>query len=178
MRTNFRPISEQNALTKLDALRSEFRSLIAEVYEYRAKACAVCLTPGACCLDEHFVNVHVSRLEAVAIGKSIADLPEQPQKAVRERTARTIEKYKLDEAIDTRTATYACPLFESGTGCLVHNSAKPLPCIMHACYSSEADLPPDELLDNAELAVNKLNDATYRRPTEHLPIPLAIAKLI
>ncbi len=152
--------------------------MITDVYEHRAKACAVCETPGACCLDEHFVNVHVSRLEAAAIGKAIADLPAQTKKAVRERTAKVIEKYKLDEAIDTSTATYACPLFEKGTGCLVHDTAKPLPCIMHACYSSEADLPPDELLDEAELAVNKLNEQTYRRPTGQLPIPLAIAKLI
>ncbi|HRI03444.1 MAG TPA: hypothetical protein PLL77_06845 [Pyrinomonadaceae bacterium] len=173
----FRPISEQSALAKLDELRSDFRSVIAEEYEHRAKDCAVCETPGACCLDEHFVNVHVSRLEAVAIGKAIADLPEQTKKAVRERTALTIEKYKLDEAVDTRTATYACPLFEKGTGCLVHNTAKPLPCIMHACYSSAADLPPDELLDRAELAVSNLNEQTYRRPTGHLPIPLAITEL-
>lgn len=174
----FRPISEQNALAKLDALRSDFRSIIAERYEHRAKPCAVCETPGACCLDEHFVNVHVSRIEAVAIGKAIADLPTQTKKAVRERTAQVIKKYKLDEAIDTRTVTYACPLFEKGTGCLVHDTAKPLPCIMHACYSSAADLPPDKLLDEAELAVSRLNEQTYRRPTEHLPIPLAIAKLI
>ncbi len=174
----FRPISEQSALAKLDTLRSDFRAVIAEEYEHRAKDCAVCETPGACCLDEHFVNVHVSRLEAVAIGKAIADLPEQTQKAVRERTALTLKKYKLDEAIDTRTATYACPLFEKGTGCLVHDTAKPLPCIMHACYSSATDLPPDELLDEAELAVSKLNEQTYCRPTGHLPIPLVIAELI
>lgn len=173
----FRPISEQNALAKLDAVRSDFRSMIAETYEHRAKACSVCETPGACCLDEHFVNVHVSRLEAEAIGKAIADLPAQTQKALSGRTAQVIEKYKLDEAIDTRTATYACPLFEKGTGCLVHDTAKPLPCIVHACYSSELDLPPDELLDEAELAVSKLNEQIYRRPTEYLPIPLAVSKL-
>ena len=173
-----KPISKQNALVTLDALRSEFRSMIDETYEHRAKPCAVCETPGACCLDEHFVNVHISRIEAVAIGKAIADLPTETQKAVRERTAQVIKKYKLDEAIDTRTATYACPLFEKGSGCLVHDTAKPLPCIMHACYSSDVDLPPDELLDEAELAVSKLNEQTYRRPTEQLPIPLAMAKLI
>lgn len=173
----FRPISEQNALAKLDTLRSDFRAMIEQQYEYRAKPCAVCETPGACCLDEHFVNVHVSRLEAVAIGKAVTVLPAEMQKAVRERTAKTIEKYKLDEAIETRTATYACPLFEKGVGCLVHYTAKPLPCIMHACYSSDVDLPPDELLDEAELAVSKLNARTYGKTTEHLPIPLAIAKL-
>jgi len=97
---------------------------------------------------------------------------------VGERTALTIEKYKLDKAIDARTATYACPMFEKGTGCLVHDTAKPLPCIVHACYSSELDLPPDELLDEAELAVSKLNEQIYRRPTEYLPIPLAVSKLI
>lgn len=152
--------------------------MIAETYEHRAQPCVLCITPGACCLDEHFVNVHVSRLEAVAIGKAIAELPAKTQKAVRERTAKVIEKYKLHEAIDTRTATYACPLFEKGTGCLVHNTAKPLPCIMHACYSSEADLPPDELLDKAELAVHNLNTQTYGQATAHLPIPLAILNLI
>lgn len=152
--------------------------MIAETYEHKAKPCAVCETPGACCLDEHFVNVHVSRIEAVAIRKAIAQLPAETQTAVRERTTLTIEKYKLEETVDTHTATYACPLFEKGSGCLVHDTAKPLPCIMHACYSSPDDMPPDELLDDAELAVSKLNEKTYRRPTEHLPIPLAIAKLI
>lgn len=172
----FRPISEQNALTKLDALRSDFRSVIEDTYEHRAKSCAVCETPGACCVDEHFVNVHVSRLEAVGIGRAVTDLSAENQKAVHERTAQVIEKYKLDEMIDTRTSTYACPLFEKGIGCLVHDTAKPLPCIMHACYSTEADRPPDELLDEAELAVCKLNIKTYGPAIDYLPIPLAIAK--
>ena len=151
--------------------------MIAEGYEHRAKPCAACETPGACCLDEHFVNVNVSRLEAVAIKKAITELSAQTQNALRQRTAKVIEKYKLAEAMDTRTATYACPLFEKGTGCLVHDTAKPLPCIMHACYSSKADLPPDELLDEAELAVNRLNIQTYGQATAHLPIPLAIENI-
>ena len=173
-----KPLSETTALARLKELRENFRSEISQGYEHSAKSCELCETPGACCLDEHFVNVHISRLEALAMRRAIADLPDQTQQAVRERTARTIEKYKLEEILDTRTATYACPLFQKGTGCLVHGTAKPLPCIMHACYSSADDMPPDELLDAAELTVNKLNEQTYRRPTEHLPIPLALAKLI
>lgn len=166
--------SQNKAIAKLAEIRSEFGAEILANYEHRAKSCVTCETPGACCLDAHFVNVRISRLESAAINEALAELPTLVRDAVRDRTAECIERYKLDEAIDTETATYACPLFERGTGCLVHNSAKPLPCIAHACYGSKADLPPDELLDTAELAVHKLNLRTYGRTEPLVPIPIAI----
>ena len=39
---------------------------------------------------------------------------------------------------------------------LVHAEAKPLPCIHHACYENEKDLPPDELLAEHEGLVNRI----------------------
>ena len=35
-----------------------------------------CPTKGACCLDAHFVNVHISKLEAAAIVKTLENLDE------------------------------------------------------------------------------------------------------
>ena len=102
--------------------------------------------------------------------QALGKLPLETQNAVRERAATCITTYK--PAIET--ATYACPLFEKGTGCLVHETAKPLPCIAHACYESQTDLPPDELLDAAELAIHSLNIRTYGKADPLVPIPLAI----
>ena len=108
--------------------------------------------------------------------QALGELSLETQKDVRERTADCITTYKLDKAIDTETATYACPLFEKGVGCLVHETSKPLPCIAHACYESQADLPPDELLDAAELAIYGLNIRTYGKADPPISIPLAIYK--
>ena len=167
-------ISQQKAIGSLAEIRYEFRSEIRSRFEHRAKSCVTCETPGACCLDAHFVNVRVSRLEAEAINEALDGLSPEIKKAVRERTVNCIKAYKLDEALETETATYACPLFEPGIGCLVHETAKPLPCIAHACYESQSDLPPDEILDRAELAVYDLNIRTYGQVELPLPIPLAI----
>lgn len=167
-------ITIENALQQLVAIRERFRGRISE-YEQRAEPCSQCISPGQCCLDAHFVNVRVSRLEGEAIRNAIADLPSDLQMAVRERTVETIIRYKLDEALDTATSTYACPLFDKGSGCLVHDTAKPLPCVAHACYDREADLPPDMLLDEAELTIDALNRRTYGTAAPLTPIPLAIA---
>ena len=70
--------------------------------------------------------------------------------------------------------TYACPLFEKGTGCLVHHEGKPLPCIQHACYDNKEDLPPDEILAEHEGLVERLNRRTYPEPAAWLPLPLFI----
>lgn len=168
-------ISRQNAIAKLAAIRSEFRSEISTKYEHRAKSCISCDTPGACCLDAHFVNVRITQLETEAIAHALEELPTKIQRTVRERTADCIRNYKLDESIDTETATYACPLFEQGVGCLVHETAKPLPCVAHACYDSPDDLPPDSLLNTAESAIHDLNIRTYGQVDPPLPIPLAIS---
>ena len=173
-----RPIGRQRAFEKLAAIRSDFRSEIAAKYEHRAKSCLSCETPGACCLDAHFVNVRITQLEAEAIARVLDELPTDMIEAVRKRTADSIKIYKLDEVLKTETATYACPLFEKGIGCLVHETAKPLPCIAHACYDSQDDLPPDDLLDEAESAIYHLNVRTYRQFSQPLPIPLAVSTKI
>ncbi len=168
-------ISETTGLEKLSEIQKEFVEEIRAGYEHMAKPCQACKTPGACCLDEHFVNVRISRLEATAINGVIATLPDEQQQFVERRISHTIERYKLDEAVDIAT-TYSCPLFESGVGCLVHDKAKPLPCIAHACYGREKDLPPDELLDEREMAVEKLNQKVYGKSEPWLPLPVAISQ--
>jgi hypothetical protein len=166
-------ISQTTAIERLGAIREEFRELVRESFEHRAVPCSICKTPGACCLDEHFVNVRISRLEAAAIAGVINSLEAGRRDAVFRRLDHAIEKYKLDDAIDPAT-TYACPLFERGTGCLVHTTAKPLPCIAHACYEKEHDLPPDDLLTEREAAIEKLDQRTYGKCGSLLPLPVAV----
>lgn len=168
-----KPISETSAIDKLAAIREGFRASVA-VFEQRAESCQTCVTPGACCLDAHFVNVRITRLETAAIANALGSLPIDLKDRVRSRLEKAIADHKLDEVLDNSTATYACPLFEKGTGCLVHDTAKPLPCIAHACYKRESDLPPDELLDAAEIKVESLNRRTYGQTTELLSIPVAL----
>ncbi|MEZ5422510.1 MAG: hypothetical protein R2682_05375 [Pyrinomonadaceae bacterium] len=167
-------LSEKKALEDLAAIRARFAARIKNGYEHAAKDCLSCETKGACCLDAHFVNVRVSRLEAAAMRNAIGELPPDLRKRVAERTAAAIERYGLRSAEDADAATYACPLFEPGIGCLVHSTAKPLPCISHACYERQEDLPPDEILDSAELAVANLNRRVYGKATAQLSIPLAL----
>jgi hypothetical protein len=57
----------------------------------------------------------------------------------------------------------------------VHDAAKPLPCIAHACYERREDLPPDELLTEREIRIAELNRRVYGRTEAPLPIPLVIA---
>ena len=170
-------ISETKALEDLHRLKSDFRRSIRHDYEHAATDCMTCATPGACCLDAHFVNVHITRLESVTIRNVIDELPAERQTAIFDRVEDTIARYGLSSERDTFTQTYACPLFEKGIGCLVHERGKPLPCIAHACYENKNDLPPDELLAEHEGHVERLNEAAYRRPATWLPLPIAIRKL-
>jgi len=163
-------LSETRALEKLHELKIDFAKTIRDAYEHRAKSCATCETPGACCLDAHFVNVHITRLEAAAIRNVIANFPREKSEELYRRVDETISKYELL----SKPETYACPLFERGTGCLVHERGKPLPCIAHACYENKKDLPPEDLLVEQEAKVERLNELTYRRPTTWLPLPVAI----
>lgn len=166
-------LSETTALSKLRSIRNEFRLRIRDNYEHRARSCATCETPGKCCLDAHFVNVRITRLEAAAIRNALDTLePEQSEK-VHLRIDEAIAKYGLDRTSEALLETYACPLFEKGIGCLVHQTAKPLPCIAHACYERKEDLPPDELLAEREIEIEKLNRRVYGKTTL-LPIPLAL----
>lgn len=168
-------LSEQTALDRLDGIISDLRSEITGRYETRAKSCLTCETQGACCLDAHFVNVHISRLEAAAVKKSLSKLPGEKQLEINTRIDAAIEKYGLKLDGDSYAQTYACPLFEKGTGCLVH-ATKPIPCIVHACYEKAEDLPPDELQTTAEREIEDLNVRAYGRSLPLLPLPLALRK--
>ena len=165
-------ISKEAALTKLRTLKDDLSSAVAP-YETKAQPCSTCSTPGACCLDQHFVNVRISKLEAIAINEVINKLPVIRRAAVHERITNTAA-----HLTETNNATYACPLYEKGTGCLVHDEAKPVPCILHACYESESDLPPDELQNAAELTIDKLNTRVFGRSTPLEPLPIEIAKTL
>jgi hypothetical protein len=169
-----RLLSETKGIERLAGVREEFAREIRNGFEHRARACSACETPGACCLDEHFVNVRVTRLEGRAIAGRLEELPTVLHGKVRLRAEEAIERHRLDETTDP-AKTYACPLYEKGVGCLVHDSAKPLPCIAHACYEREGDLPPDELLTEREIKIADLNRRVYGRAEPPVPIPVAIA---
>jgi hypothetical protein len=121
------------------------------------------------------VNVRISRLEAKAIVRVLDGLAEEKRERVHGRIDRAIEEYRLDTGSGN---TYACPLFETGTGCLVHSEAKPLPCIQHACYENEKDLPPDELLAQQEGLIDQLNRRVYGTSDGLAPIPIAVSRAL
>lgn len=166
-----KPISETQAVLELDRVRSAFREDVRRSYEHRAKPCSTCETPGACCLDAHFVNVRITRLEATAIGRVLDTFEPDLRARVMNRARGAVREFRLDDPRDDDAKTYACPLYEKGTGCLVHQTAKPLPCIAHACYERVEDLPPDELLAVREAAIGRLNRRVYGR-TDLRSIPL------
>ena len=169
-------VSEKKALERLAEIKTDLKAKVSS-YESRAKSCLTCNTPGACCVDEHFVNVHISRLEAAAIRKSLERLTTRKRDEIYERIDTVVTKYELDGVGDTYARTFACPLFEKGSGCLVHNDGKPVPCIVHACYERKDDLPPDELQVRAEQRINDLNKLTYGRSLPLLPLPVALNKI-
>jgi len=172
-----RVISERKALIHLAALSKKYREQIAAAFEYRAASCATCKTPGACCLDEHFVNVQISRLEAAAIRHTLDSLAESHRNSIYDRIHAAIEKYRLaNPSSGDFSKTYACPWYEKGQGCRVHLSGKPVACITHACYESPADMPPDEVQFEQERRVDRLNDLAYGNDHQLLPLPLALAR--
>lgn len=171
-------LSETEALNRLRKIKNDYQTLIRENYESKAKSCLTCETQGVCCTDAHFVNVHITRLEAVAVHKTLEKFSAEKRRAVLERVRETIEKYDLQAAGETSSQTFACPLFEKGTGCLVHREAKPAPCIQHACYENKADLPPDKMLTTAENLIENLNARTYgRNAKQWLPLPVWLDSL-
>jgi hypothetical protein len=165
-------LSETKALAELQKLKETYRNLMKTGYEHKAQDCVTCPTKGACCLDAHFVNVHISKLEAVAIKKTIEQLTEEKQREIYKRSAESVKKYDLKISEDSFRQTFACPLFEKGIGCLVHSSAKPAPCIQHACYENKADLPPDRLQENVENQIDRLNKRTYGNAFNWLALPV------
>ncbi len=169
------PLAEATALARLQRTKRAFQSHIKLAYEPAARDCRVCPTPGVCCTDAHFVNVHITRLEAVAMRETIARTPrltDADRRAVYERARAAVGRYDLRATGDTFAQTYSCPLFAPGTGCLVHARAKPAPCIQHACYNDWIDVPPTALQWRAESRVEKLNDQTYGAAWAWLPTPL------
>lgn len=169
-------ISEKKAGEHLKRLKDSFTSVIRNEYEPSAKNCLTCETAGSCCLDAHFVNVHITRLEAVAFKTAVNKLLPEHAKRVMARVDDAVERYGLTESGDTFSATYACPLFEKGTGCLVHNEGKPAACIHHACYESERDLPPDALLEEQQSGIDLLNRRAYGS-SRWLPLPIWLKKV-
>lgn len=165
-------LTETQSLEALKKLKSDFQIFIGENYEPNAQSCETCPTKGACCLDAHFVNVHISKLEAVAIKKTLSQLSAEKQREIYKRIAETVEKYDLKSDGDSFAKTFACPLFEKNIGCLVHETGKPAPCISHACYESREDLPPDDLQTKIENRIEKLNKRTYGNNWNYLPLPV------
>lgn len=165
-------MNEAEALTELRRVKDSYRNFIRDNFEFAAQDCGTCQTFGACCTDAHFVNVHITRLEASAIRETLERLPENERQKVYERAAETVEKYNLTTEGDTFAQTYSCPLFEPKVGCLVHAEAKPAPCIQHACYERQEDLPPNCLQENAERKIEKLNQEVYGDDWRWLPLPL------
>src|SRR5215210_6849319 len=94
-------IGKNEGLRKLETLKSRFAEIIETNYEDRAKPCATCETKGACCLDAHFVNVHITRLEAETIINVIDELPLDKKNEVETRIEESIEKYRLTDHGDT-----------------------------------------------------------------------------
>ncbi len=165
-------LSLTKALKELQKLKTAYQSFVKTNYEHKAEDCRTCPTKGACCLDAHFVNVHITRLEAVAILKTLENLSEEKQREIYRRAAETVEKYDLKTSGDTFLKTFACPLFEKGIGCLAHSTAKPAPCIQHACYENKADLPPEKLQQQTEDKIERLNKKTYGNDFVWLALPV------
>lgn len=166
---------EQEALARLQRLKARYQTSIKLNYEHRAVDCGACPTAGVCCTDAHFVNVHITRLEAVAIRETLRRTPrldEAERRRVYARARAAVERYSLRASGDTFAQTYACPLFEPQVGCLVHRRAKPAPCIQHACYENWEDLPPASLQTRAEHRVEQLNTEAYGAAWAWLPTPL------
>lgn len=170
-------LSQTKALIALKAQKNSFQKTIAERFEHKAKDCASCPTKGVCCTDAHFVNVHITRLEATAIAQALKKLGAPREREVYRRVEQAVEDYKLEADGDSFAKTFACPLFEKPDGCLVHHEGKPAPCIHHACYENREDLPPDELLIEAEEEIERLNRRTYGKNAVWLPLPIWLKKL-
>src|ERR1051325_833156 len=170
-----RRLSEREALARLQRSKAAFQTHVKLNFERRAQDCRACPTPGACCTDAHFVNVHVTRLEAVAVRETIARTPrlnDEERRAVYERAREAVWRYGLTPSGDTFAQTYSCPLFVKETGCLVHRRAKPAPCIQHACYDDWADVPPPAAQWREERRVEQLNAEVYGAAWAWLPLPV------
>ena len=170
-----RKLPEAEAVARLKRGKAAFQTHIKLNFEHRALDCRVCPTPGVCCTDAHFVNVHITRLEAVAIRDTLALTPrldEEARRAVYTRARDCVVRYRLGASGDSFAQTFSCPLFAKGTGCLVHQRAKPAPCVQHACYEDWANVPPLDTQWREERRIEQLNTEVYGAAWEWLPIPV------
>jgi hypothetical protein len=170
-----RRLTEAEAVARLKRGKAAFQTHVKLNFEHRALDCRACPTPGVCCTDAHFVNVHVTRLEAVALRDTLALTPRLDaagRRAVYARARGAVALYGLGAAGDTLAQTFSCPLFVKGAGCLVHQRAKPAPCMQHACYEDWADVPPLDNQWREERRVERLNDETYGAAWDWLPLPV------
>jgi hypothetical protein len=168
-------LSEDEALARLQRSKAAFQTHVKLNFEHRAMDCRACPTPGVCCTDAHFVNVHITRLEAVAVRETIERTPRltaEERRAVYARAREAVSRYGLTAAGDTFAQTYSCPLFVKDVGCLVHRRAKPAPCIQHACYDDWADVPPPVSQWREERRVEQLNTEVYGAAWAWLPLPV------
>lgn len=168
--------SEPKALAELQRTKAFYQTHVKFNYEHAAEDCGTCPVQGSCCTDAHFVNVHITRLEAVAIRNTLEQTPRlshQARRAVYIRAREAVERYALRaKASNSFAQTYSCPLFEPNVGCLVHRRAKPAPCIQHACYENWQDLPPLNLQTRVEHRIEQLNRKVYGAEWAWLPVPL------
>src|SRR5215210_2629509 len=172
-----RKLTEAEAVARLKRGKSAFQTHIKLNFERRALDCRVCPTPGACCTDAHFVNVHITRLEAVAIRDTLALTPrlgDDDMRAVYLRARETVGRYRLGASGDSFAQTFSCPLFVKGAGCLVHQRAKPAPCVQHACYEDWADVPPLDAQWREEGRLERLNTDVYGAAWDWLPLPVLL----
>jgi hypothetical protein len=173
-----RKISEAQALVQLRRRKQQFAAYIAQNYGEKALDCRQCST--ICCANDKFVNVNITRLEAIAIWRTLKNSPRiTPQlfEKILTRVTAAIEQYRLSPYGDTFLQTYACPLFEKGIGCLVHWKAKPGPCIQHGCYQDWQDLPDTEAFSRVEQKVEKLNKTVYHQDWQYATIPVWLSRI-
>lgn len=175
-----RNIPETKALVQLRRVKQGFSNYITQHYSAKAKDCRKCDT--VCCQDSSFVNVNITRLEAIAIWKTLKNssrVNKEKFQEIIERTYKAIEKYKLKNSGDTFSQTYSCPLFENGIGCLVHWKAKPAPCIQHGCYDDWRDLPDTKEFARVERRVEELNNRVCNNQEQdfYATIPIWLVKI-
>lgn len=175
---NCHKLQPDEAQTALRRAKVDLQKRLRFVYEHAAQDCRTCPTVGACCLDAHFVNVHITRLEAVGVRQKLAQWDAPTRQAAYERARAAVVRYGLTDEGDTFARTYACPLFAPGLGCLVHEGGdKPAPCIQHACYERQEDLPPIGLQSRAEAEIERFNRAVYDTDWAWRPLPLWLAEV-
>jgi hypothetical protein len=170
-----RKLTEADGVARLKQGKAAFQTHIKFNFEHKAVDCRVCPTPGACCTDAHFVNVHITRLEAVAIRETLARTPrlsDEERRAVYTRAREAVKLYDLRATGFREAQTFSCPLFVKGVGCLVHQRAKPAPCAHHACYEDWPDVPPQDLEWREERRIEQLNAEVYGAAWEWLPLPV------